>query len=546
MNRLHHFSKRIWKKRWQVALTVLFIVVEYFALTAVHKSGFLFDGFTSLNSPTSRPSNVTPLVVLEAPTAAKAAPSMAPFLVPVPELLVETSSSKAHVLDSTFMESTLTKGPAIQSYFLDSLVTESPIKPSIKANASESQVMEAPVSNLSVAFPTKKDCFISSYSNDGIGHQMEAKISCLATALILNRKDATQGRWTYIHQPVNESQHGQDPAVMEELFGFSKIMSNIYDPESMELSTRELAAWPPKPDEMIRIFNALCPRDNATTKKSIVLTADNCWDFFYSQNEPLPDEWNTHVVPLLRSTILQGSSYVQQENDYRQQTDALFPHKTERIPKRCFIVMHLRLGDSDERQMSGDWIHAVWQNLLAAQELLNQQMSKENETFTPVLTYQLAIHSDGSRDTVLDMLKFSNETVVFMEGYSTLNTIDEKEKTIVSLYCRNDKRATLMTTVYDMLTANIFVTSDSALSHTASLLRNATLDGPTVHPPTTGHEGREQLGTILGRFFLKKAENDTAMLLWSDHEWNAVNSSFWTNLFEVYFSPGVPADSQVQ
>jgi hypothetical protein len=45
-----------------------------------------------------------------------------------------------------------------------------------------------------VASPTKNDCFISSYSNDGIGHQMEVKISCLATALILCSSEVKQGR----------------------------------------------------------------------------------------------------------------------------------------------------------------------------------------------------------------------------------------------------------------------------------------------------------------------------------------------------------------
>jgi hypothetical protein len=528
MFRLYRLFSRIWKKRWHVSLAIVFVVLEYSALTAVHKAGFSFTGFISfLKDVPSTPISTVPRIVVEAP------------LTPLKVAVRESTVAPAPVAGTISAAFPVMKTVGVTVNSAGTSVSESPHlePPTIEAQVVESPDIALRVPEVSVVIPTKKECFISSYSNDGIGHQMEAKISCLATALILNSRNVTQGRWTYIHQPVNELQHGQDPAAMEELFGLSKILADaLYDPETMAMSTREIAACLPHPENMIQIFNALCPGNNKTTEKAIVFTADNCWDFFYCQNEPLPDEWYTHVVPLLRTTILQGASYVQNSS---RQNDALVPNKTERIPGRCFIVMHIRLGDADDRQMRGDWIQAVWRNLLMAQELVNQQRNEGNKISTPFLSYQLAIHSDGERDTVLNMLKFSVGKVVLMEDYSTPDTIDDREKAIVSLYCSNEERTRLMTTLNDMLTADIFITSDSALSHTASLLRDASLDGPTVHPPTTGYEGegREQLGTILGRFFLKKFENDTAMLLWSNHEkWKAVDASFWTNLFKVYLS----------
>jgi hypothetical protein len=594
MVRLHRVLGKIWKKRWHLSLTILFLVVEYYTLTVIHKSNFSNDDFLSINLPPSTLSSMTSRNVAEAPAAIELPPTKGPTLLslmqpsgtetpafkahdaglipaefpgtessgiavpPVDSLatkspVTETPAGKAHIVESPDMESPGTESSATKAHIVDPPIPKSPATeaPATKAHAVEFPAAESrftveslvagvpaitahdsPVSKVPVASPTKKNCFISSYSNDGIGHQMEAKISCLATALILNSREVTQGRWTYIHQPVNELQHGQDPSVMEELFGFSKILTEFYDPETMELSTRELLTWPPQPDDMIQVFNGLCPGNNEATEKAMVFNADNCWDFLYCRNHPLPDEWYTRVVPIIRTTILQGASYVQQGNGDSQQNDRFFPHKTNRMPGRCFIVMHIRLGDAEERKMSGDWIHAMWRNLLTAQELLNQQNS------TPFLSYQLAIHSDGTRDTVLDMLKFSEETVIYMEDYDDATRVitDDKAKTIVSLYCRNEERATLMTTVYDMLTADIFITSDSSLSHAGSLLRNVTLDGPTIHPPNTGGEFREQLGTILGWYFLKKSETDTTMMLWSNHEWNAVVSSFWSNLFMVYFS----------
>jgi hypothetical protein len=70
-----------------------------------------------------------------------------------------------------------------------------------------------------------------------------------------------------MHQPVNELQHGQDPSLMEELFGLSKIVMDFYDLEMMELATQELMTWPLQPDDMIQVFNALCPGNNKDTEK---------------------------------------------------------------------------------------------------------------------------------------------------------------------------------------------------------------------------------------------------------------------------------------
>lgn len=161
--------------------------------------------------------------------------------------------------------------------------------------------------------PVKERCYISSYGTDGIGHQMEAKISCLATAIFLNNKSATTGTWSYIHQPVVSVEHGQNPSELEELFGFSKVITDIFDSETMIKVPRDsVGPCRQHPDDMILDLNALCsskgtPGDEG---KAAVHSSDNCWDIFYCQNEPMPSEWQTNVVPLLRQTLLTGPLYV--------------------------------------------------------------------------------------------------------------------------------------------------------------------------------------------------------------------------------------------
>ena len=594
MNQLHLSSfKRILKKWWPLFIIFIIIELRNFAMINVHihilsltTSDVDMEALVSVNTPSTRSSTLFPTKTLDvtdvttevhvavntpptsSPTlsltnaldvAVNTPPTRSPTFFPTKALdvavntpptssptLFPTKALANKTIIANFMESPIAVNtppssaptmPIAESPSTGTPVTESPLTGTPIA---ESPLSGTPITEIPVIAPTKKDCFISSYSNDGIGHQMEAKISCLATALILNSREVTQGQWTYVHQPVDELQHGQDPVTMEELFGFSKIMTVFYNPETMELSSREILSWPPHPDDMIEVFNSLCPGNSEPLENIIVFNADNCWDFLYYQNQPLPDEWYTHVAPLLRTTILQGASYVQQDSGGNQQTDRFFLHKTERIPGRCLIVMHIRLGDAGERQMRADWIQAVWQNLLTAQELVNQQNNENNEISSPILSYQLAIHSDGMRETVLDMLQFSNETVVFMEDISLAGSGDDKTKAIVSLYCHDEEHANLMTTVYDVLTADIFITSDSSLSHAGSLLRNVTLHGPTIHPPSSlGDEFREQMGTILGWYFLEKAENGTEMLLWSTSGWNSVDSSFWSNLFEVFLSHSI-------
>ena len=406
--------------------------------------------------------------------------------------------------------------------------------------------------NIADLFSNKKhDCYISSFSVDGIGHQMEAKISCLATALVLNQNRATAGTWTYMHQPVTILEHDEDPQAMEDLFGFSKVVTDIFNADTMDTVHRDNFACRKRPDDMIKDFNKICPKSKRTSQKAVVFNSDSCWDFIYCQNKPLPDEWHSNVVPLLRRTILSGPSYV---NSNGQHSDTFVPQKTQRILSRCFIVVHIRLGDAYHRRMKSEWIQSVWKNLLDAKDTMNQRMSGgNNKASTKDATkFHLAIHSDGSRDEVLELLNFSEESVFITDNYNRNKpgVVDDDtiSQTLVSLYCRGEKHATVAAAIYDMITADIFISSDSSLSRFVSYLRLPNQDGPSLHPEPV--DGRERMGTIMGWSFLRNSENDSRMQLCSNDKatvpknqdparcphWRTADPSFWSSLFNFYFA----------
>lgn len=57
-------------------------------------------------------------------------------------------------------------------------------------------------------------CLITASGTDGVGHRMEAAITCIAVAAEQNM--------TYTHTPLAAIEHGEHAAVMERFFGFSK------------------------------------------------------------------------------------------------------------------------------------------------------------------------------------------------------------------------------------------------------------------------------------------------------------------------------------
>jgi hypothetical protein len=346
---------------------------------------------------------------------------------------------------------------------------------------------------------TASGCHISSYGEDGIGHQMDAKISCLITASALN--------WTYVHQPMRRADHGADAVAMENLFGVSQalpLLSNavLYDSSTMQLTTRA-----PLPDHVGHCaekswfdnYRQTCDED-ATHKDSRVAvpvySSDNCWDYFYCRLDSfLAQRWET-ILPPLRDSFLRGLS----------------GHKSAvKHNDKLLIAMHMRMGDAGDRSADKEWCKLVLRNLLNAASLNGERV-------------QVNVHSDATHKVVNDLLDLD----------------DTPMKDSVTIYAKDDENASLEGLLYDMVTADILVSSDSALSRVSAMLRTRE-QGSVIHPAGTIFPRVILLGwnllrkTKTGDLWTLEACSEVSEVLESGKacaKWDAVEKSFWSNLVQ--------------
>ena len=89
------------------------------------------------------------------------------------------------------------------------------------------------------AKPPRRQCLISARGSDGIGHQLEAKISCIATAAALADLGVQ-----YVHFPLANAEHGvksHELAVIEDIFNLTRFGS--LDPATLQVAKREPLPW---------------------------------------------------------------------------------------------------------------------------------------------------------------------------------------------------------------------------------------------------------------------------------------------------------------
>jgi hypothetical protein len=342
---------------------------------------------------------------------------------------------------------------------------------------------------------TKSGCHISSYSKDGIGHQMEAKLSCLITASVLN--------WTYVHQPMRQAEHGTDPDAFENLFGMSQAFpylpnAVLYDKSTMRL-TKRTAGGRCGENTWFDTFNQTsCHADIATNDSKVevpvVHTSDNCWDYFWCNLDSFPAQWWETMLPPLRNSFLRGLS----------------GHKStvKHDDNKLLIVLHMRMGDARKRKADKEWCKLVLRNLYDAASSNGERV-------------QINVHSDATHKDVNDMLELHNATM----------------KDSVTVYAKDDKNATLEGALYDMVRADILVSSESSLSHVSAMFRTRE-QGGVIHPDNIVRSKMVSLGWNM----LRKVQTGDLWTLEACSkvpergglcaEWNALEKSFWSNLVQ--------------
>mmetsp|Transcript_24917 Transcript_24917/g.57249 ORF Transcript_24917/g.57249 Transcript_24917/m.57249 type:complete len:395 (+) Transcript_24917:3-1187(+) len=338
--------------------------------------------------------------------------------------------------------------------------------------------------------------YISSRGGDGIGHQMEAKFSCLATAWVLNH--------TYVHHPVSELEHGADPRTMENLFGMSYVTSILpnkiavpYDNNTM-IPKRHAPKWIGSCNQASWFQSDTKEQAECAEKREQIKvhTFDNCWDYFWCHVESWKDVWQRDIRPLLHlraSTI--SPSY-------------------QRANSTLYLALHVRLGDSGYRRLSSSWCMNVLHHLVLAASEIN--------TIDHVYA---VVHSDGSKDEVKDGLGLTSTKIASLVN----NNFFE-----FSLLTKGTNTSPAQA-IADMIDADIFIASCSGLSYVAALLR--TNPQTILHPETKERPRMVQLGWSMLRVedddVWRCAEATPSNASGGCKRWHSVGDFFWSNLMTI-------------
>ena len=120
-------------------------------------------------------------------------------------------------------------------------------------------------------------CLITQTGRDGIGHQTEGKLSCMAMASFLGLE--------YIHKPFYTMKHVRDPAKMaayfEEFFGFGTQFRLLNVTGGRMREFRRRVPWVGHCNEdgwlrYVELGRLKCKKDDYRVESS-----DNCWDRMY-------------------------------------------------------------------------------------------------------------------------------------------------------------------------------------------------------------------------------------------------------------------------
>mmetsp|Transcript_9006 Transcript_9006/g.24962 ORF Transcript_9006/g.24962 Transcript_9006/m.24962 type:complete len:457 (+) Transcript_9006:91-1461(+) len=341
---------------------------------------------------------------------------------------LELSMRKRNFLDSTVQKTT----PSITSFQPPGLNLTMEHPGNLQQPPNNKHVVAMPIARETDIVPLNCHHHITCSGTDGIGHQMEAKFSCLATALALNH--------TYVHLPVRNLEHGENAVLMENVFGMASAISLLpdtvavsYDSERMDLVRRKPL---PKVDRCHKIswFDLNGKKKTECSdvkKKTSVYTADNCWDYFWCHVDSWSGLWR-EVSSRLRKRVWRRAG-----------------HLSRLVKKRntIHVVMHVRLGDVDHiRLQSFEWAVGVVKQLCTAALATSA-----------VEELHLVLHSDGKLEEIqalMDSLTFYSSRYFEFEVFG-----------------KNSKNASTVQAIVDMISADIMVASDSSLSHTAALLR---------------------------------------------------------------------------
>jgi len=264
---------------------------------------------------------------------------------------------------------------------------------------------------------------ISSRGADGIGHQMEAKLSCIATAAALDDV-------TYTHSPLAVAEHldeqdSHDNVLgdVEQMFGLGEKFPALSN--TTRIVAREPLPWVGKCSETS--WFDVRPR-GVDCSPEIAYVSDNCWDFFYCALERNEAEVVRPMVDALQKVYGAGDTE-QQSKVYGDVVDPDLP---------LTVAVHIRRTDGRK---------------LSYEHFINVMGHLRDVT----ADVRFVVHSDEKKNIVFEQI-----AKPLMKRYHD----DERG---VEVVIREPRSTTLTQVLQELIGADVLIASMSSLSNTAGL-----------------------------------------------------------------------------
>jgi hypothetical protein len=283
------------------------------------------------------------------------------------------------------------------------------------------------VINASCPMPEKKKrCMISARSGDGIGHQIDGKLSCIAVAIELG--------YEYIHYPIGGADHIHNGAAMETFLNLGNCFRK-FDKDTMRLESTKRWPWVGPCDDKSSWFNRAYKNQSADCTleddPTILYIGDNCWDQFWCRTIPQNSKlWYDKVLPIVQTSYY---STPKPDNHY--------------VSTDINVAVHIRRGDAPDRALDDEYY--VKAMLLIQHRYRDMLSSSSSSSNTKKTGLKFWIHTDMKKEDSTHLSHYEHHDLNIEWCFEGTSSIEE--------------------VIHQIVTSDIFILSRSGFSYGLAL-----------------------------------------------------------------------------